>query len=49
MPKKKDPPEHDLAGEVPQVGPEHIPERVIDELREACCIAADHSGALADA
>ncbi|MCC6812259.1 MAG: hypothetical protein IT381_32860 [Deltaproteobacteria bacterium] len=49
MPTKIDPPEHDLAGEVPQIGPEHIPERVIDELREACRIAADHSGAFSDA
>lgn len=42
-------PEHDLAGEVPRVGPEHIPTAVIDELREACRIAADYSGTFSDA
>lgn len=42
-------PEHDLAGEVPRVGPEHIPTAVIDELREACRIAAGYSGAFSDA
>ena len=41
--------EYDLAGEVPRVGPEHIPTAVIDELREACRIAADYSGAFSDA
>lgn len=41
--------EMDLAGEVPKVGPEHIPTNVIDELREGCRIAKDCAGAFSDA
>lgn len=50
-PKKKPAPEkqYDLAGEIPQVGPEHIPTRVIDELREACRVAKDFASAFSDA
>ena len=33
--------EYDLAGEVPRVGPEHIPTAVIDELREACRVVRE--------
>ena len=44
-----DAPTHDLAGEIPKLGPEHIPQTVVDLLREACRIAADYSGAFGDA